>query len=53
MTYAQEAARQGVQLRSVRAHTEAEVDMSRALDVTDNAPWSTSTVLGGRRRRAA
>lgn len=38
MTYAQEAARQGVQLRSVRAHTEAEVDMSRALDVTDNAP---------------
>ena len=38
MTYAQEAARQGVQLRSVRAHTEAEVDMSRALGVTDNAP---------------
>ena len=38
MTYAQEAARQGVQLRSVRARTEAEVDMSRALGVTDNAP---------------
>ena len=38
MTYAQEAARQGVQLRSVKASTEAEVDMSRALGVTDNAP---------------
>jgi len=38
MTYAQEAARQGVQLRSVRARTEAEVDMSRALGVTDNPP---------------
>ena len=38
MTYAQEAARQGVQLRSVRAHSEAEVDMSRALGATDNAP---------------
>jgi len=38
MTYAQEAARQGVQLRSVKARTEAEVDMSRALGVTDNPP---------------
>jgi uncharacterized OsmC-like protein len=38
MTYAQEAARQGVLLRSVRARAEAEVDMSRALGVTDNAP---------------
>lgn len=38
MTYAQEAARQGVQLRSVKARTEAEVDMTRALGVTDNAP---------------
>ena len=38
MTYAQEAARQGVQLRSVRARAEAEVDMSRALGVTNNAP---------------
>ena len=38
MTYAQEAARQGIRLRSVRARTEAEVDMSRALGVTDNAP---------------
>ncbi len=38
MTYAQEAARQGVELRSMRARTEAEVDMSRALGVTDNAP---------------
>ena len=38
MTYAQEAAKQGVPLRSVRARTEAEVDMTRALGVTDNAP---------------
>ena len=38
MTYAQEAAKQGVPLRSVRARTEAEVDMSRALGVTDNVP---------------
>jgi len=38
MTYAQEAARQGIRLRSVRAHTEAEVDMSRDLGITDNAP---------------
>ena len=38
MTYAQEAARHGVQLRSVRARAEAEVDMSRALGVSDNAP---------------
>ena len=38
MTYAQEAARQGVELRSVTARTEAEVDMSRALGVTDNPP---------------
>jgi len=38
MTYAQEAARQGVELRSVKARIEAEVDMSRALGITDNAP---------------
>ena len=38
MTYAQEAARQGVQLRGLRARAEAEVDMTRALGVTDNAP---------------
>ncbi len=38
MTYAQEAARQGVQLRSMRARIETEVDMTRALGVTDNAP---------------
>ncbi len=38
MTYAQEAARQGVQLRSLSARTEADVDMTRALGVTDNAP---------------
>ncbi len=38
MTYAQEAARQGVHLRAVRAHAQADVDMSRALGVTDNPP---------------
>ena len=38
MTYAQEAARQGVQLRGLRARAEAEVDQSRALGVTDNPP---------------
>lgn len=38
MTYAQEAARQGIELRAVRARTEAAVDQSRALGVTDNPP---------------
>ena len=38
MTYAQEAARQGVELRALKARAKAEVDMSRALGVTDNAP---------------
>ena len=38
MTYAQEAARQGVELRSLRARVEARVDQSRALGVTDNPP---------------
>ena len=38
MTYAQEAARQGVQLRSVRARPEAEVDMGRRLRLTDQPP---------------
>jgi uncharacterized OsmC-like protein len=38
MTYAQEAAKHGVELRSLRARTEAEVDMTRALGVTDNPP---------------
>lgn len=38
MTYAQEAARQGVELRALRAHAEARVDQSRALGVTDNPP---------------
>jgi uncharacterized OsmC-like protein len=38
MTYAQEAAKQGIQLRSLRARAEAEVDQSRALGVTDNPP---------------
>jgi uncharacterized OsmC-like protein len=38
MTYAQEAARQGVEVRALRARTEADVDMTRALGVTDNPP---------------
>ena len=38
MTYAQEAARQGVQLHALKARVDADVDMSRALGVTDNAP---------------
>ena len=43
MTYAQEAAKQGVQLRALHARAEAEVDMTRALGVTDNPPSSAST----------
>lgn len=38
MTYAQEAARQGIELNSLRARAEARVDQSRALGVTDNPP---------------
>ncbi len=38
MTYAQEAARQGIELRALKARTEAEVDQSRALGITDNPP---------------
>jgi uncharacterized OsmC-like protein len=38
MTFAQEAAKQGVELRGLRARAEAEVDQSRALGVTDNPP---------------
>ena len=36
MTFAQEAAKQGIELRRLRARIEAEVDQSRALGVTDN-----------------
>jgi uncharacterized OsmC-like protein len=38
MTFAQEAAKAGVELRALRARVEAEVDQSRALGVTDNPP---------------
>lgn len=38
MTYAQEAARAGVELRSLHARVEARVDMSRALGVSENPP---------------
>ena len=38
MTFAQEAARRGVQLRSLRARVETDVDQSRALGVSDRPP---------------
>lgn len=38
MTFAQEAARKGVELRGLRARVETEVDLSRALGVTENPP---------------
>ncbi len=38
MSYAQEAARAGVELRALRARVEAQVDMSRALGVSDRPP---------------
>lgn len=38
MTYAQEAARQGIEVRTLRARARARVDQSRALGVTDNPP---------------
>jgi len=38
MTYAQEAAKQGIELRGLRATAQAEVDQSRALGVSDRPP---------------
>lgn len=38
MTYAQEAAMQGVELRALRARVETDVDMSRALGVSERPP---------------
>ncbi len=38
MTYAQEAAKQDIPLRTLRARAEADVDQSRALGATDNPP---------------
>lgn len=38
MSYAQEAAREGVALRSLRARVEARVDMSRSLGVSERPP---------------
>lgn len=38
MTFAQEAAKAGVEIRTLRARVEARVDQSRALGVTDNPP---------------
>ncbi len=38
MTYAQEAARRGVELRALRARVDADVDQARALGVSDAPP---------------
>jgi uncharacterized OsmC-like protein len=38
MTYAQEAARRGIELRALRARVEAKVDLGRALGVNDRPP---------------
>jgi uncharacterized OsmC-like protein len=38
MTYAQEAARLGVEVRALRARVDARVDLSRALGVSDRPP---------------
>ena len=38
MTFAQEAARAGLEIRALRARVEAQVDQSRALGITDNPP---------------
>jgi hypothetical protein len=38
MTFAQEAARRGIELRALRARVEADVDQSRALGVSDRPP---------------
>jgi uncharacterized OsmC-like protein len=38
MTYAQEAARRGIELRGLRARVETDVDQSRALGVSDRPP---------------
>jgi len=45
MTYAQEAALQGIQLRSLRARVNADVDMSRALSASENPPVKTISWL--------
>jgi uncharacterized OsmC-like protein len=38
MTYAQEAARRGIELRGLRARVETDLDLSRALGVSDRPP---------------
>ena len=38
MTYAQEAAREGVTLRALRARVETQLDMSRAIGASDHPP---------------
>ena len=38
MTFAQEAARQGVQIKVLRAYAQAEVDQTRALGLSDRPP---------------
>ncbi len=43
MTYAQEAARRGIELRSLRARVEADVNLARALGVANRPRSTTST----------
>jgi hypothetical protein len=38
MTFAQEAARRGIELRALHARVETDVDQSRALGVSDRPP---------------
>lgn len=38
MTFAQEAARQGVEIRGLRAHAQAKIDQTRALGLSDRPP---------------
>jgi uncharacterized OsmC-like protein len=38
MTFAQEAARQGLEIRALRAHARAEIDQTRALGLSDRPP---------------
>jgi hypothetical protein len=51
MTYAQEAARRGVELRALRARVEADVDLARALGVSDAPPVQRSTSTSTPTRR--
>lgn len=56
MTFAQEAAKAGVEIRSLRARAQAEVDQTRALGVSDDPPvgrieWSLDVDADASRER--